>query len=77
MTGYFPVVVVAAYVFDTLSLESWDAFGMQHELLEFVIDTFIGRLHVDDGAQLVFIDNLVILRFTATDTDDAFRHSQQ
>lgn len=43
------VVVVPPDVFDALLLQLRDAFWVEDELFELVIDTFEGWLHVDDG----------------------------
>ena len=64
------------HVFNALALEFWDSFRMKHQLLQFVTDTFISRLYVDDRTEFGLVDDLIILRFTTTDTDDALRHGQ-
>ena len=50
---------------------------MQYELLQFLVDTLVGGLHVDDGAQLGLTQYLVVFGLAATDADNAFRHGQQ
>ena len=64
------------HVFNALALEFWDPFRMKHQLLHFVTDTLISRLYVDDRTEFGLVDDLIVLRFTAPDTDDALRHGQ-
>ena len=50
---------------------------MKHELLKLVIDIlFVGK-DVDDGAQLCFVDDVVVLRFASSCKDKTFAHGKQ
>ena len=50
LLGDLEVIVVLAYVCHTLAFEFGDAFGMKHQLLQFVKNTIVSGGYVDDGA---------------------------
>ena len=68
---------MAADVLDALPLQLGQALGVEHQLQEFVVDTLVGGLDVDDGTELGLAEYLVVLGLAATDADDALRHGQQ
>ena len=67
--------MVAVDVLDALALQLGQALGVEHELLEFVVDALVGGLDVDDGAELRLTDDFVVLGLTAADADDAAKVS--
>ena len=70
LTCHFLVFMVTADVFNALSFQFRDALRVEHQHLEFMIDTLVGGLHIDDGAQVVLIENLIVLGLTSTNADD-------
>ena len=48
--GNLDIVVMLADVFDTLLLEQRNKLRMQYEVLQFLVNTFVVRKHVDDRA---------------------------
>ena len=77
MPGHFDIVVMAAYVLYALALQFGDALRMKDELFQFIAHTLVRRLYVDNRAQFVLSQYLVVLGFTATYADNTLRHSQQ
>lgn len=48
--GNLDIVVMLADVFDALLLEQRNKLRMQYEVLQFLVNTFVVRKHVDDRA---------------------------
>lgn len=48
-----------------------------HKVQEFAVDVFFVRFHVDDGAELVLVDNSIIFRFCTAHVDESASHTLQ
>lgn len=57
--------------------ERADALRVDNELLKFAVYVIGIGQHVDDWAQVVFAENLVVFFFAAADNDKPLSHSQQ
>lgn len=77
LTGNLQVVVVAIYIGDAFALETWQTLRMEHQLLKGMEDTLLGRFNVDDGTQLVLLDNLVVFGFATSYNDNTFGHGKE
>ena len=77
LSGHLDIVMMLADVFDTLTFQFWDTFGMEHKVFQCLTDTLVGGLDIDDGVQFGLVDYLIVLRLTASDADDAFRHCEK
>ena len=75
--GDLQVIMVFSDVFDALALKVWNTFGVENELFEFVVDTLVGGLDVDDGAKLRLVEDVVVLGFSTADADDTLRHGKE
>lgn len=71
------MVVVALDVFNALTGKDGNEFGMQHKVLHFLEAVFFVRQDVDDGSQLVFVEDFVVLLFTSSHNDESLRHSYE
>ena len=53
--------MVAADILYALFLQLGDALGVEHQLLQFMVDAFVVGLHIDDGAQLRLMEQGTVL----------------
>lgn len=58
-------------VCDALLLKLWYQFWVKHQVLQLLIYALIVGLHIDDGTEMLLVDNLVVFRFSTTYADDA------
>ena len=74
LPGYLHVVVMAGYVEAAFGRQAFKAFGVENELFQLAIYIFFVGQDVDDGAQFLLLDYLIIFRFTSTDEYQSFAH---
>ena len=68
------MVVVLADIGVALTAQPGDEVKMGDEPGKLGNTALVGRQDVDDGAERGLVDDFVVLRFSATDTDDAVCH---
>lgn len=72
------VVVVASDVFDAVELQLVDIlFSREEAVGDLVVNVLLCGLYVDNGAKLVFVEQLVVLGFTTSHDDESFGHSKE
>ena len=70
----FYIVVMLFYILYALLFQSWHAFWVEHKLFQFMINTLICRLNIDDGTQFCLTKNVVVFRFATSDADNSLGH---
>ena len=66
-----------ADVFEALLLKLRYLFRVKHQVLQLLIYALIVGQHIDDGTEMLIVDNLGVFRFSTTNADDATRHCLQ
>ena len=64
--------MVLLHIGNALLLEQGNALGVENELFNFFIATFVGRQDIDDGSEFLFAKDVIVLGLSTTDVDDAF-----
>ena len=77
LSGYSQVVVVFLDIGDALALEVGNAFGIAYQLFHLMENTLISRFYIDNRTEVGLMEDFVVLRFSATDADNALRHGEQ
>ena len=71
------VVVMPPHVLYAFGRQPGDAFFVQHQFLQGAVDVLLVGHHVDNGAQLRFAYQLVVLGFAASYHGDALAHGHE
>lgn len=58
--------MMLADVFDALLLKLRYQFWVKHQVLQLLIYALIVGQHIDDGTEMLLVDNLVVFRFSTT-----------
>ena len=69
--------MVAPHILHTLCLQSGQQLGLRDDALQLGLHALLGGFHIHDGAQLLFAQYLIVLRFAAAHAHDTLRHGQQ
>ena len=77
LLGYFQIIMMLADIGHALALQFSDSLWVIHQRFQGLANTFVCGRYIDNRPQVVFMNNLVVLRFSTTNTDNAFRHGQQ
>ena len=78
LLGYAYVIVVTAYVLDAVQLQLVDVLrAAEQAVCYLVIDILFGRLNVDDGSQIVLVQQFILLFLAATNYDEPLGHRQE
>lgn len=64
-------------IFYALTLQIINAVAVGHQFFQLGVNTFVVGLNIDDGAQLVFIEKLIVFLFATANADEAARHGLQ